>query len=59
LSLKKKLTNKHVAAVHEGKNPSNMTFVTTDDIAIKSDLKKHVAFVHEVKKPFKCDICEL
>jgi hypothetical protein len=53
------LTNKHVASVHEGKNPSNMTFVTKDDLLIKSDLKKHVAFVHEVKKPFKCDICEL
>ena len=36
-----------------------MTFVTTDDLLIKSDLKKHVAFVQEVKKPFKSDICEL
>ena len=48
----------HIAAVHEGKNLSNVKHVMLLLQEKINNLNTHIATVHEEMKPFKCDICK-
>ena len=47
----------HIAAVHEGKNLSNVKHVMLLLQEKINNLNTHIATVHEEMKPFKCDLC--
>ena len=57
---RKKVINRHITTVHEGK-PQEKEFKCTlcDDAAFtqKHNLTKHIESVHEGKKAFICNIC--
>ena len=53
----KKKLNKHIASVHEGKEPFKCN-ICNSSFTQKGQMNGHVALVHEGKKPFKCSICD-